>query len=189
MAEKMASELAEGDTFIDPRRAGRRPATVVDAPRTLDDERVFVTLDDDTKWSPWCATYDPMSAWRCWTAGRPAGAPAARRPATDRPTYPRGQSVNHPEGTKSVIRDYYNSEAERRAAIANGETSARRSTVRDGHRHYAVVRVFDDGGQEIANNLTHTPDGGQDAAERLARRRDHGPFSDGVAGYYAARIR
>lgn len=65
---KKASELRPGDRFGDPHREpysdGRlRPAKVVKVIKTYDDEQarrgrvVLLELDDNTKWSPWVASY------------------------------------------------------------------------------------------------------------------------------------
>ncbi len=56
------TELKVGDWFIDPHRAGRRPARVVEIGRigTGSDgiDRLHMTLDDDTKWGAWAASYE-----------------------------------------------------------------------------------------------------------------------------------
>lgn len=85
-------------------------------------------------------------------------------------------------------RFYYGSEDERQAAIAAGETSARRSTCHDGRKHYAVVEYGHDGSSTVEKNLTNTGQDDLRTAEHLAQMRDHGPFAPGVAGYGAERI-
>lgn len=56
MATKKARDLKVGDEFIDPHRPGRM-ARVVDIIK-VDDEKVLLTLNDDTQWTPWVASYD-----------------------------------------------------------------------------------------------------------------------------------
>jgi hypothetical protein len=84
--------------------------------------------------------------------------------------------------------DKYNSEAEREAAIAAGETTRRGSTLQDGAKHYAMVRYFHDGDSEIARNLTGTEFDDLDTALDLTRSRDFGPHAPCVAGYGIERI-
>lgn len=68
MASKKASELSVGDRFLDPVREGRRPAQVIELVELADvtelgnkrvDDRIHVTLDDDTQWGSWAAAYEP----------------------------------------------------------------------------------------------------------------------------------
>jgi hypothetical protein len=64
MITKLAKDLVSGDIFIDPERAGRRPALVTETPSVerseyLGETRAYVTLDDWTRWSAWSASYNP----------------------------------------------------------------------------------------------------------------------------------
>jgi hypothetical protein len=87
------------------------------------------------------------------------------------------------------ITHYYPSAGEREAGIDAGEASRRRSTVSgDGHKHFAVVEYTDAGDASIVNNLTGTDQDDLRTAEGLAQNRNHGPFSEDVAGYAAERI-
>ena len=55
----LGKHLVANVWFIDPRRLGRRPAYVVLVSGHLDNGDVLVTLDDDTYWGPWTASYGP----------------------------------------------------------------------------------------------------------------------------------
>ncbi|MBB5871998.1 hypothetical protein F4553_005377 [Allocatelliglobosispora scoriae] len=51
-----ARDLEPGMTFIDPGRNGRLPATVIAVVATVGGV-IHVTLDDDTRWKDWAASY------------------------------------------------------------------------------------------------------------------------------------
>jgi hypothetical protein len=56
MSTVKGGDLTLGTKFIDPRREGRRAATVIRVgTRTRDTQHV--TLDDDTEWGLWAASY------------------------------------------------------------------------------------------------------------------------------------
>lgn len=66
MITKLAKDLVKGDIFIDPNRAGRRPARLEFDPETghssmfsLGEERTFMVLNDWTSGGLWSASYSP----------------------------------------------------------------------------------------------------------------------------------
>jgi hypothetical protein len=67
---------------------------------------------------------------------------------------------------------YYDSHAAREAAVASGEATWNDSTVRDGDKHYGVVRYTGGKRGEVIDNLTGTDRDNLEYANALAQRRD-----------------
>jgi len=73
---KTPEQLELDDWFIDPERAGRRPAVVVAIGDVDDRGHLHLTLDDATRWGPWAASY-PVGTW-LEMCSPPSGTPRYR---------------------------------------------------------------------------------------------------------------